>query len=620
NQFLIDNIDVLNPNHFADEGSGGGVLSLLNPLLVQKLVFNAGAPPANYGGKASSVIDVTLRDGNNEQVLAGIDLGVTGAGAHVEGPMWKKSNFIISANKSYLDLVSKFEPGTAVPKYWGIQGKFKQSLKNSTLSLLSLYGDSYIDIENGKETQNLTTDYITSGSSNFLGGVNWERKFSNRIHTNLTFSTVKNGFSNLGYNIVSTKNDTVFYNRTSLMEYTLKLESEFLLNDFLKIKSGVFGKNTDADILRINKTDTLYIYQNNLKTAVQDSSGNYFNTVTNKSDKLRTQTAGGFVSSSLYLEPGIKLITGVRAGYLKYTHETTVDPRIGFSYMLNDKITINSSFGIQSQFPDNSDLILQLSANTLKAKKAITGIFGVDYTPSFAGITVNLEAFYKKYNNLYLDYLYDFDNQQFNFLRGYHKTSFGEGKSYGIEFFSEKKLTKNWSYSLAYSHSRSYWRYNGEYGSDWFRGDYDYRNVFTATGGYKFELTGKSWYETLKRNNLIKVLYFVLPFADRQEFSIKFRYRGGRPYTPYFYDTLYQRWSYRVDELNSAEMEPYHRLDLRWERRYSYGPVKAIFYFEVQNLYNQKNIWIYLYDDQNVKPSKIYQLPIFPSGGFIIGF
>lgn len=620
NLFLIDNIDVINPNHFADENSGGGVLSLLNPLLVQKLVFNAGAPPAQYGGKASSVIDVTLREGNNEKILAGADLGITGAGFHIEGPAWKKSNFILSANKSYLDLVSEFSPGTAVPKYWVVQGKFNQSLKNSDLSFLSMYGKSNIEIENGKEAHDLTTDEIISGSSNFLAGINWRRKFSNNISSILTLSNVRSKFKDYGYNTIYGNRDTVFYNETAINEYALKLESEFILTDLIKLKSGLYGKHSDIEIERKNKNDTLFTYNNGLKSPIFDSSGNLICTMPYKSDKTESDIAGAFLSSAFFFDSGIKLIAGIRTGYLRNTGEAVADPRIGISYFLNDKLTLNSSLGIQNQFPEHSELILQSSGKNLKAKRAITGVWGIDCSPGIADINIIIETFYKKYNNLSLDYLHDYKNQ-FGFLRNYSKTEPGEGKSYGIEFFSEKKLTNALSFSIAYSHSRSYWRYTAARKHNWFRGNYDYRNVLTVTGGYKFELSERLWYDRLKHKFLFKLFLPILPFADRQEFSLKFRYRGGRPYTPYFYDTLYNRWSFRLDKLNSAEMEPYHRLDLRWERRYNYNLIKTIFYFEVQNVYNRKNIWTYLYDDdKSKKPSKIYQLPVFPSGGFIIGF
>jgi hypothetical protein len=75
NLFIMDNIEIPNPNQFADQGSGGGVVSLINPLLMKGLTFNAGAPPASYGGKASSVLDVKLLTVMTRWFLAELTLG-----------------------------------------------------------------------------------------------------------------------------------------------------------------------------------------------------------------------------------------------------------------------------------------------------------------------------------------------------------------------------------------------------------------------------------------------------------------------------------------------------------------------------------------------------------------
>ena len=101
NLLILDNMEIANPNHFAGQGSGGGVVSLINPLLVKGLTFCAGAPPAQYGGKASSVLDIKLRDGNDKMVVGGVDLGMAGIGAHAEGPLWKGSTFMASGSKSF---------------------------------------------------------------------------------------------------------------------------------------------------------------------------------------------------------------------------------------------------------------------------------------------------------------------------------------------------------------------------------------------------------------------------------------------------------------------------------------------------------------------------------------
>ncbi len=140
NLLLMDNIEIPNPNHFANQGSGGGVVSLVNPLLVKDLVFCAGAPPALYGGKASSVLDVKLREGNDKMVLGGVDLGMAGAGIHAEGPLWKGATFMTSGTKSFLDLFADYADTTAVPEFWGLQSKVVQNAGNNKLYWNLLYG------------------------------------------------------------------------------------------------------------------------------------------------------------------------------------------------------------------------------------------------------------------------------------------------------------------------------------------------------------------------------------------------------------------------------------------------------------------------------------------------
>lgn len=133
NLLLMDNIEIPNPNHFADQGSGGGVVSLINPLLVKNLVFSAGAPPAMYGGKASSVLDVKLRDGNDKVILGGVDIGMAGVGFHAEGPLWNGATFMASGTKSFLDLFAHYAKTTAIPEFWGVQTKVAQTIEKHKL-------------------------------------------------------------------------------------------------------------------------------------------------------------------------------------------------------------------------------------------------------------------------------------------------------------------------------------------------------------------------------------------------------------------------------------------------------------------------------------------------------
>jgi len=88
NLFVMDGIEIPNPNHFSDQGIGGGPISLLRAEFIRDVSFIAGAFPAKYGDKASSVMDITLRRGNSERILTNLDMGMAGAGVTAEGPGW----------------------------------------------------------------------------------------------------------------------------------------------------------------------------------------------------------------------------------------------------------------------------------------------------------------------------------------------------------------------------------------------------------------------------------------------------------------------------------------------------------------------------------------------------
>jgi hypothetical protein len=200
--------------------------------------------------------------------------------------------------------------------------------------------------------------------------------------------------------------------------------------------------------------------------------------------------------------------------------------------------------------------------------------------------------------------------------------SSGAGHSFGAEIFAQKKLSKHVFGTIAYSFSRSLYEdprpgHEGEF----YDGDYDFRHGLTLTGGWKLELLEKDWYKRMHGRLWFRLLSPFMPIADRMEFSAKWRYLGGRPYTEHIYDYAHRRWYVNTGgDLNGLRYEPYHRLDLRYERRYGFGFLHMIYYFDFQNVYSRENVWLYMYPNGRDRPQPIYQFPFFPVGGIIIGF
>ena len=107
NVFYLDGVEIPVINHFATQGSSGGVVGVLNADFVQEINFYTGAYPANRGNALSSVMDIKQRDGRKDKVHVNLALGASDAGITVDGPMGKNSTFLASVRQSYLQFLFK---------------------------------------------------------------------------------------------------------------------------------------------------------------------------------------------------------------------------------------------------------------------------------------------------------------------------------------------------------------------------------------------------------------------------------------------------------------------------------------------------------------------------------
>lgn len=605
NLLIMDNIEIPNPNHFASQGSGGGVVSLINPLLVKGLVFCAGAPPALYGGKASSVLDVKLRDGNDKMVIGGVDLGMAGVGVHAEGPLWKGSTFMASGTKSFLDLFAHYAKTTAVPKYWGLQAKLVQNAGVHKLSANVLYGNNAITIGDAQNDAGSDGDVINAGGTVYATGVNIESKWNNRMSTTLTFSGVGNSFDRFEHtdSIYGTKTitDSFFVNKSTEQEQSVKLQSA-LSFETCKLQFGAQLRRCDFNIDIWDRPDTVFssVYQTNVHSS--DVAYKY----------------GSYLSGIFYPVQNLKIIPGIRADGFTFNNSATVSPRLGAVYSLSPSFDITAAGAVQYQDPDYTDLVINTANKDLKSTRVVTGIGGFEYSFKPQAAKFSIEGYYKQYDDLAVDSSL---LTQDNYDQSDRKYSTGEGHSYGLELFLQKKLTQHFSGSFAYSLSRAFNKdpRPGHYGQ-WYRSDYDFRNALTVTAGYKTDLLEHGWYKKIHSRWWVAALSPILPIADRVELSAKWRYLGGRPYTEPEWDESLQRYVFNQMKLNTSQYPDYHRLDLRIERRYGFGLLQMIYYFDLQNIYDKRNIWMYLYSNKNHTTTPIYQFSFFPAGGVIIGF
>lgn len=621
NLFLMDGIEIPNPNHFATQGTSGGPISMINTHFVRQVDFLAGAFPAKFGDKVSSVMDIALREGNRARMESTFDMGLAGVGGMIEGPLGAGSgSYLLSARKSYLDLIISSTGLTAVPHYYSLQGKVVYDLgENSKLLVNAIYGSDRITIEKEKEDEESAAyvgnqgDVRTQSHQHAVGAALkslWSKGF-----TDLTVSRALNFWDSSVYNAAG---DLYYTNRSAEAENTAKLDWVCQFSRTHQLSAGAAYKQVDADYDMWVDADTLFLWD------VADPDSFHLDTVSDtlrvydaweNKDEVRSGKVAAYVQHKWRPSSRVALSVGLRYDRFAYTNRAHVGPRGSISFTLTPSAALNIAYGDQYQSPAYSDLTAHPHNRTLDCKRTHQVVVGVEHL--FREDTkATVETYYKEYSGVAMPRSWTtpdpYDRSEGELVNK------GTGDARGIEFFLQRKTSGRFQGTLSYSYSRSRAldpRF-GEY-YDW---DYDYRHVFTAISTYRWKLLNRPWYQRLRAKPWYKVLAFIIPLADETVVSARWRYLGGRPYTEPTYIRQVHTWITGEDQrLNSLRLKPYHRLDLRLDRRFMFRGWNMVTYVDLQNVYNRDNVWGYQYHEDGSK-EEVLQFKVFPIGGLAIEF
>lgn len=608
NLFLLDNIEIPNPNHFAWQGTGGGPVTMINTDFVRQVDFYAGAFPARYGDKASSVLDVKYREGLSDRLHAKTDLGMAGAGFGLEGPLGR-GNFMVSGHRSFLSLIAGGFGMTAVPHYYDVQGKATYSLAPGLkLSAVGIWGDDWIDIEPGGDMDQEEDEVVKAKSKQYAGGVSLHALLRDG-YAALTISRTRNSWNQY---VTDTLDRELWTNRSTEIETAAKLDvSRRLLGG--ELAGGLSLKRPECYFRQWMKPDTLFLYQPGTDTIVANTGliNNY-----DIDDVLRSWKYGAYLQ---YKRNWAGLLTsnaGLRLDRHGLTGRQHLSPRFGLSLHLGQSANLNLAAGRSYQSPDWYQLIMDAANQRLKGKYTDQAVVGLEriWGEDLRG---TMEAYYKRYRDVPIP-LSMATSDPNDFSPVY--TNLGRGHARGIELFLQKKVKRDlWgtaSYSYSISRAEDPRSPGLEY--DW---DFDYRHVLTLIAGYRRDFRSLGWYRSVRKRAWYKLLDWLplLP-ADESELSIKWRYLGGRPYTPQTYHPEWRRWTVDPGQpVNSARMRPYDRLDIHIQRRWYFGRLSLLSYIDLENVFNSKNEWMYLYNDDGTR-DVVYQFSRMMVGGVMVEF
>jgi hypothetical protein len=582
NAFFIDNIEIPNINHFPSQGSSGGPIGLLNVDLIENVNFYTGGFSSIYGDKLSSVMDVTFREGNRDEVDVQAELSFAGIGAVAEGPLLdKKGSWLLSARRSYVDLLLDAVGANSVAVQYGdYQGKFVYDLdptNTMTMMFVSGYDHSEADKHNGE---------VIYGSNNV-----WE----NTLGMNWRSLWGKDGYSNASVALTSTQFHDDFYetgtdiyfmkNRSIERTLTLRNVNYYRLSESQRLESGFEAKY-------------LFNVYDNYLAATSDALGTTVSALSvNKN--VGANKFGAFASFIWSPFNALTTTMGLRFDYFSYNQKSHVSPRLSLSFKIDERASVNGSTGIFYQSLPLTILSQNGANKNLREPVAYHYVLGITRLLT-ENTKLTIEVYDKEYDNFPLDrlspplFILDESVYRYGFFSNHGQlTDNGKAFARGIEFMIQKKLAEEVYGLLSGSYFNA--RYRG-YDSVWRDRVFDNRFMVSIEGGYKPN--------------------------DEWEFSLRWIYAGGPPYTPFdeASSKLQNAGVFELARINDARQADYHSLNIRFDKRFHFEHSNFILYFSIWNLYDRKNVASYYWNKNKNEQDTLYQWGMLPVLGLEYDF
>ena len=620
NRFFLDGVEIPNINHFATQGSSGGPVGIINVNFIREVDFYSGAFPANRGNALSSVMELKQIEGSDEEFSGSFMLGSSDAGLTINTPLSEKSTMLISARRSYLQFLFQALQLPFLPTYNDIQFKLthKPDKKNqfNIIGLVAIdeftlnpeANDGIDDPQRLAQNEYTLNNLPVNEQWNYTLGGTWKRFFDN---SNLFVVLSRSHLNNTAVKYA----DYADLTSQKLIDY----ESQEIEN-----KSRVeynFRENNIKFNVGISVEDATYLNSTN---RVLTSGDSIYNKLVETD--LHFIKYGAFAQlSKTYLVDRLVTSIGFRMDGNSFTENTTTpnfSPRLSLSYNLSGKSSLNANLGRYYQLPAYTILGFGLNNNFLNQDAEYIScdhaVLGLEYNPSnYSKIT--LETFYKQYDNYPFSLIDSISlanlGGDFGVIGNEDISSISQGRSYGVEFLAQQKLSSSVYGIMSVTYYRSEFEDKDE---ELIPSAWDNRFIFNMTAGKKF-----------KRDI---------------ELGLKFRYTGGAPYTPIDYATssnmdiwnINQRGVLNYDALNSQRLKNVHGVDLRLDKKWYFKKWSLNAYLDIENLYNFKiqlpsevgidtEIGEEIYTSQNSQQYSLYEIvnesgTVLPSIGLLIEF
>ena len=579
NRILVDQVSVSDAYHF------GGVVSVLNTDVIDRLEFLSGGYTAEYGDALSGVLKIKRRIGNLSDVRGTAGLSLLTANGTLEGPLgWDgKGSWLVAARRSYVDQVLKGRSAgpAALPAYWDVDARVFRRVGANDLRLGFLRSGDFLSARLGD-----TFSFAPAESSGLewnrqltLASLNWERAAGPwSLSQAVAYAWRAQGIELFG----------------SLPQHADQTVRTFDWRADARRPSRRVTWVTGAQVTHAHSEYGLDI--NRLSILEPDRRSNP------RSPLDTTRVVAGYEGRNVYLagyvqaetnliDSTLSAIVGVRVERASRSGQTEPTPRLRLSWRTPvDGLVLHAAAGEYLQFPsDRLEADPTIGNPDLRAERARHLLVGAARTFR-RGERVSLEAYHKRLSDLIV-----FDANAPAGVRPYSNS--GRGTARGIEFLTHVPRAR-WDAWVSYTLGEV--RYQDFAGGPIYAPAQDLRHTIAVVGRVR---PSEGW-----------------------TFGVKWRAQSGRPYTPIvgredlseFYDGV--GWIPVLGAYHSGRFPWYHRLDLRGERAFRLGTTHVTAALEVINAYGRHNLYDYRYLDGYSRAEPVRMLPFLPSFGVTVAF
>ncbi|QCK15705.1 TonB-dependent receptor [Mangrovivirga cuniculi] len=610
NLILQDEATIYNPAHLF------GFFSAFNPDMVSNVSLYKGGGPAEYGSRISSVLDVSLRNGDAGRFKVSGGVGLVSSRLTLEGPIVKnKSSYIVGGRMSYtnwlLRSTNDVDLNNSSAQFYDVTARIFHTIDENNIITLTLY-NSYDDFS-------LASDSVFSWQT-FNASAVWDRTYNEKMNSSLSLAS-----SNYNSQVTNVDELEGFTYKNKIRSLHAKYKIQYEMSEDVTFSAGA-------------ETERVFVEPGILSPLKEES-----NVLPADMQDQRALESAVFVQANFPLTDKLSISTGLRYSHflrfgpediyefdfdnmngrypsisdtLSYSNGEVIksfgglEPRVSFRYLLTDDLSLKASYFRTIQY-------LHMVSNTTSTTpqdywissgpylKPSTGDqFSLGFFKNFGGnmYETSVEGFYKTTKNA-VDYI---DGAEITLNPALEAGLLqGDGLAYGLEMLVKKNkgTVSGW---IAYTYSRSLRRFNGQVEN----------RILINDGKYYAAVYDQP-------HNLSVVSNFKL--GPRTTLSANFNYSTGRPITipvsKFSYGPYLSVLNY--SERNKYRIPDYHRLDL--SLTIADNPTKnkrfhGEWVFSIYNVYGRKNAYSIVFDKYG-KAKKISILgSVFPSINYNFNF